>query len=64
MVTKVHPKIKCTSYDLPALEPIAKEMIKEEGMEGKVQTGVIDFLKDVFPKSDVIVMGNILHDWD
>jgi len=64
IVGKVHPKLKCTSYDLALLEPVAKEMIKAEGMEGKVQTGVLDFFKDDFPKSDIIVMGNILHDWD
>jgi hypothetical protein len=30
----------------------------------QIQTGNIDFFKESFPKSDVVTMGNILHDWD
>jgi hypothetical protein len=33
-------------------------------MAGKVSTIRGDFFKDDFPKADMIVMGNILHDWD
>jgi len=63
-ISKAHPKIKCTSCDLPQIEVIAKEMIREEGMEDSVGTATLDFFKDEFPKSDIITMGNILHDWD
>lgn len=63
-VAKQHPNMSCTSADLPAVEPIAKEYIAEKGLNGRVKTVNIDFFADEFPKADVITMGMILHDWD
>ncbi|RTE53083.1 methyltransferase [Arenibacter aquaticus] len=53
----------CTSLDLPEVEPIAKENIRNMGLGNKVDIKSGDFFTDDFPKSDVITMGNILHDW-
>ena len=55
--------IQCTSIDLPQVEPIAKENMQNMGLKDKVQVTSGDFFTDDFPKSDVITMGNILHDW-
>jgi len=59
-----HPQLKCTSFDLAAVEPIAKENIAHFNISDKVSTAPGDFFKDDLPKADVVVMGNILHDWD
>ncbi|MDE3253215.1 MAG: methyltransferase [Bacteroidota bacterium] len=64
MVAKHQPHMHCTSLDLPPVEPIAKETIQHFQLSDRVSTGSIDFFTDSFPKSDIIVMGNILHDWD
>lgn len=64
MVAKYQPHMKCTSFDLPAVEPIAKANIEKAGLSDKVTTASGDFFTDPFPKADVVVMGNILHDWD
>jgi len=53
----------CTSLDLPEVEPIAKENIRNMELGNKVDIKSGDFFTDDFPKSDVITMGNILHDW-
>lgn len=53
----------CTSMDLPQVEPIAKENIQNMGLKDMVKITSGDFFTDDFPKSDVITMGNILHDW-
>ncbi|MET7258955.1 acetylserotonin O-methyltransferase [Dyadobacter fermentans] len=63
-VARQNPNMSCTSADLPAVEPIAKEYIAAKGMNGRISTVNIDFFKDEFPKADVITMGMILHDWD
>lgn len=55
--------MKCTSFDLPPVEPIAKDNIKNMGLENRVKIESGDFFTDSFPKADVITMGNILHDW-
>ena len=64
MVAKNQPHLSCISFDLPAVEPIAKETIQQQGLNGRVKTASGDFFADSFPKADVITMGNILHDWN
>jgi len=58
-----NPHISCNSFDLPVVEPVALENISYFHLSDKIKTTVGDFFKDTFPKADVIVMGNILHDW-
>ena len=63
-VARRHPKIQCTSFDLPPVEPIAKKSIAAAGMAARVKTAAGDFFRDPLPKADVITMGMILHDWN
>ena len=59
-----HPHLRCTSFDLPVVEPIAKKTIEAAGLADRVDTASGDFLTDPLPKADVITMGMILHDWN
>lgn len=61
---KRHPHLKCTSFDLPPVEPIARKHIAAAGLAGRVGTASGDFFADPLPRADVITMGMILHDWD
>jgi hypothetical protein len=63
-VAKRHPHLTCTSFDLPAVEPVAKKSIAAAGLQDRVTTAAGDFFKDPLPKADVITMGMILHDWN
>ena len=63
-VAKNHPHMTCTSFDLPPLEPIAKSNIQNFKLTDRVKTVNGDFFSDSIPKADIVVMGNILHDWD
>jgi hypothetical protein len=49
---------------LPPVEKIARENIAKHHLEGQVKAVGGDFFKGEIPKSDVIAMGNILHDWN
>jgi predicted O-methyltransferase YrrM len=64
LVAKRHPHIRCVSFDLPPVEPIAKQWIARAGLEDRVRAVPGDFLKDALPKADVVTMGMILHDWN
>lgn len=64
LVAQAHPHMKCTSFDLPVVEPIAKRRIAGAGLGGRVSTASGDFFKDGLPKADVVTMGLILHDWN
>ena len=55
--------MKCVSFDLPPVSPVAIENMNKMGLGTKVVIQSGDFLKENFPKADVITMGNILHDW-
>jgi hypothetical protein len=63
-VARKHPHVRCVSFDLPPVEPIAKKHIAAAGLENRVATASGDFFKDPLPKADVITMGMILHDWN
>jgi hypothetical protein len=64
MVAKHQPHMSCTTFDLPPVEPIAKETIQHFQLTDRVKTQSGDFFADAFPKADIVTMGNILHDWD
>jgi hypothetical protein len=54
----------CTSFDLPQVEMIANDTIQHFQLADRVKTSNGDFFADPLPKADIVVMGNILHDWD
>jgi 16S rRNA G1207 methylase RsmC len=64
IVANRHPHMRCTSYDLPAVEPIAKRTIEAARLSDRVTAKAGDFFADPLPNADVITMGLILHDWD
>ena len=55
---------RCLSFDLPVVEPIAREHLERDGMSDRVEVVSGDFFKEPLPKADVITMGMILHDWN
>jgi hypothetical protein len=64
MVAKHQSHMNCTTWDLPSVEPIANETIQQFQLGDRVKTAQGDFFNDAIPAADVVVMGNILHDWD
>ncbi len=58
-----NPHMKCTSFDLAPVAPLALENLSKMGLASRVKIKSGDFFKDPFPEADVITMGNILHDW-
>jgi len=63
-VAKTHPDLRCISFDLPPVEPIARRHIAAAGLSDRVGTASGDFFKDPLPKADMVTMGMILHDWN
>ena len=59
-----HPHLRCTSYDLPVVVPIAERAIAAAGVSDRVTAASGDFFADPLPNADVITMGLILHDWN
>jgi len=61
---RAHPHMRCTSFDLASVEPIARRWIERAGLSDRVATAAGDFFADPLPRADVITMGMILHDWN
>jgi hypothetical protein len=59
-----HPHLRCTTCDLPVVRPIAERAIAAAGVEDRVRAEKLDFFTDPIPRSDVVTMGMILHDWN
>jgi hypothetical protein len=64
IVAARHPHLRCVSFDLPVVEPIARAAIARRGLGERVTTAVGDFFRDPLPGADLITMGMILHDWN
>ncbi len=64
LVAKRHPHMRCTSFDLPQVAPIATKNIAKEGLADRVTVAAGDFFADPLPTADVVTMGMILHDWN
>jgi len=58
-----NPHMRCISFDLSQVSPIALENVSKMGVADRVNIVSGDFFVDSFPKADVITMGNVLHDW-
>ncbi|RSO50587.1 methyltransferase [Streptomyces sp. WAC 06725] len=62
-VALAHPHLHGAVFDLPALAPLAGELIRERGLEGRVRFHGGDFLTDPLPSADAVVTGHVLPDW-
>jgi hypothetical protein len=63
-VAKKQQHLRCVSFDLPPVEPIARRQIAAAGLSDRITTAAGDFFTDPLPKADLITMGMILHDWN
>jgi SAM-dependent methyltransferase len=59
-----HPQLSLTSFDLPRVAPIARREVEKAGLLSRIEVASGDFFSDALPQADVILMGNILHDWN
>lgn len=59
-----HPHLRCISFDLPQVEPIARRWIAKASLADRIQPVSGNFFEQPLPRADVITMGLILHDWN
>lgn len=60
-----HSGLEGTVFDLPEVQPIAEDHIREEHLEERISFEAGDFFNDPLPAGrDAYSLGFILHDWD
>jgi precorrin-6B methylase 2 len=62
-VASHNPHMKCISFDLSPVSPIALENVSKMGLSDRVKIQSGDFFTDSFPDADIFTMGNVLHGW-
>jgi len=63
-IALAHKHLTGLGMDLPAVQPVFEAYAQARGVAQRLRFHRGDFFKDSLPKSDVIVMGHILHDWN
>ncbi len=62
---EAHPSLEATIFDLPDVQPLAEERIAALGLEDRCRFVAGSFFDDALPGGhDVVLLGNILHDWE
>ena len=62
-IIKRHPHLKGIGFDLEPVQPIFESYIEGQGIKQSLAFQKGDFFKDPLPKADVLIFGQILHDW-
>src|SRR5271166_3872996 len=64
IVAQAHPHLSGIGFDLPMVRPVFEDFVAGHGLSDRIAFKAGDFFADSLPKTDVIVMGHILHSWD
>ena len=59
-----HPALRAIVWDRPEVLKIAREMAEQYGVADRLDFVSGDMFVDAVPKADVVLLSNILHDWD
>ena len=63
-IALAHKHLMGGGMDLPVVQPIFEAYARARGVAQRMRFYPGDFFKDSIPKTDVIIMGHILHDWN
>lgn len=63
-IALAHKHLTGEGMDLPVVRPIFEDYARAKGVDKRLRFHAGDFFKDPLPKTDVLIMGHILHDWN
>lgn len=59
-----HPELRAIVWDRPEVLKVAREMAEQYGVADRLECASGDMFVDQVPSADVVLLSNILHDWD
>ena len=59
-----HPTLRAIVWDRPEVLKVAREMAEQYGVADRLEFISGDMFVDPVPAADVVLLSNILHDWD
>ena len=63
-IAQAHPHLSGGGFDLPEIQPIFEAYVARSGLADRLLFHPGDFFTDAIPSADVLVLGQILHDWN
>ncbi|SLM48955.1 Tetracenomycin polyketide synthesis 8-O-methyl transferase TcmO [Nitrospira japonica] len=63
-IALAHKHLTGAGMDLPVVQPVFDAYVKGKGLDRRLRFHAGDFFKDPLPRTDVLIMGHILHDWN
>jgi hypothetical protein len=63
-IAEAHPHLAGGGFDLPSVRAPFERYVRRHGLDDRLAFRAGDFLREPLPAADVLVMGQILHDWD
>lgn len=58
-----YPQLRGVVFDLPEAVPLARELISQTKVAGRIEILAGDFFAGPLPPGDLYALGRILHDW-
>jgi hypothetical protein len=58
-----HQHLTTKIVDLPQLEPFAVKLMTSLGLAERVRFHAVDFFAEELPDADVVILGDVLHNW-
>lgn len=62
-IAKANPHLSGIGFDLDQVGPVFAAYVAEKDLASRLRFIAGDFFKDALPRTDVVLMGHILHDW-
>jgi hypothetical protein len=59
-----HPSLRAIVFDRPEVLKVAEEFAREYGVADRLELAPGDMFVDEIPRGDIVLLSNILHDWD
>jgi SAM-dependent methyltransferase len=63
-IAQTHRHLSGVGFDLPAVQPVFDEYVSGFGLDSRLKFVGGDFFAVPLPQADVLLMVQILHDWD
>jgi predicted O-methyltransferase YrrM len=59
-----HPGLRAVVLDRPEVLKVAAELAEQHGVADRLECRAGDMFQEALPDADVVLLSNVLHDWD